>query len=268
MLNKFIRKPMTELEKKQQIEKSNKKYCRMTQFGLALPKIREDIHHYLDNYDNSPESVIAIVLSIIDLCSFRIGNLKYFKSTGITTLKKHHISDILSNTKDMLIEFKGKRQVTNHCLIDNNEIEKLLSTLVANKSPDEFVFTYNHSNTRISSSQINEFLQTYSPDISVKDFRTWKANVSFLKHIQSLPLSNIETNIKHNITKAVALTAGDLYHSPAICRKSYIDKRIIQLYYEQPSSIINKKNTLSGGKPNGYLSYQEIQLLDIFKNIC
>jgi DNA topoisomerase-1 len=199
------------------------------------------------------------------MCHFRVGNTKYTKSTGIATLKKEHIhSDMNCST----IAFNGKRQVMNQCEILSQKMNKVLMNLAEYKSDDHFLFTYRdeyNNEHRITAEKINELLHRYG-DITTKMFRTWKANYYFIKTIKQLEIPNTKTAIKKNISKAVEITAQKLHHTKAICRRSYIDSRIIKLYRDSAEQF-NK--LLKGVKnTNQYLLDDENDVIQLLQEQC
>ena len=136
------------------------------------------------------------------------------------------------------------------------------------KNDDDFLFTYRdeyNNEHRITAEKINELLHRYG-DITTKMFRTWKANYYFIKTIKYLELPTTKTAMKKNISKAVDVTAHKLHHTKAICRRSYIDSRIVKLYQESPEKFIN---LLKGVKnTNQYLLDDETDVLKLLEFEC
>ena len=246
------------------IKEANKQ-CHLLDFYHILPQLRKDIRKHLEHFSYSQDHIIYLILAIIDMCHFRVGNTKYIKSTGIATLKKEHIQ---SSTNCSTIAFNGKRQVVNQCEILNQKMNKILMNLAQYKNDDNFLFTYRdeyNNEHRITAEKINELLHRYG-DITTKMFRTWKANYYFIKTIKYLELPNTKTSMKKNISKAVEITAHKLHHTKAICRRSYIDSRIVKLYQDSPENFIN---LLKGTKnTNQYLLDDETDVLKLLEFEC
>jgi DNA topoisomerase-1 len=235
------------------------KYCDLVEFGNNLQQIINDCHFILKqqniNRIEDLESLDRLALSILlmEHCNFRVGNLKYKNSTGLLSIETKHF-DINTNN----IKFNGKKQVLNSCFLNNKEIIKEIR-LLWNKVDNEYdfsydkkqlLFSYDGGSNHVTPDDLNNFLKIYHPSFSAKMFRTYKANIYFLEMIKSLPLPNTKTDLKKNIKKAVQYTSQNLYNTPAICRRSYIDNRIINLYESDPTQLSN------------------IELVDLLKSFC
>ena len=107
---------------------------------------------------------------------------------------------------------------------------------------DDYIFSYGTDNSKvITSSDVNEYLRTiskrYSKDIIIttKDLRTWNANMLFLTFFKKLRKArrneenkNIERIINKDVKRAIEMVAEKLHNSYSICKKSYIDPKIIE----------------------------------------
>jgi hypothetical protein len=108
-----VKKYATEIVKKA----SKAKFCKLAEFGKSLPKIQSDINKYIMSTRVTQNKIIALILQIIWICGFRVGNLKYqqlYESHGISNIFKSHIT---FNENGAIIEFKGKKSVINKCCI-------------------------------------------------------------------------------------------------------------------------------------------------------
>ena len=66
-------------------------------------------------------------------------------------------------------------------------------------------------------------------DCSAKDFRTWHATVLAAVELAGAP-HRTASGAQRAINKAVRQVANQLGNTPAVCRSSYIDPRVIDLY--------------------------------------
>jgi len=251
--------------------KEDKKQCRLLALSRVLPQLRKDIRGALDKFRYSSDDVVYLILAIMDLCRFRVGNIKYKNSTGLSTLKCGQMDIKRSSTATTNIEFRGKRQVLNSCDILSKKISKILGTLAKSKGDDDFLFTYvglNGQTQRVNSESINRVLSSYAgaKDVTTKMFRTWKANYYFIKTLKKLGMPATKSDIVAHISEAVAVAAERLYHTKAICRRSYIDARLVSLYKETPDLFLNTiRNTKSTNK---YLLDGEADLIKLLKYHC
>jgi DNA topoisomerase IB len=97
-------------------------------------------------------------------------------------------------------------------------------------------------------------------------FRTWKANYYFIKTIKRLDFPETKKDITKNISTAVGVTAERLYHTKAICRRSYIDSRIVNFYKETPLEFLDTIREIKNTNP--YLLDGEGDLVELLGAQC
>lgn len=209
------------------------KYKKISNSIKFFLKLKKKIAKDLSNTDEKTKA-IAVIITLIFSCGFRIGNKKYEKennSIGLTTLKYKHLK--FENNK-ILIDFIGKKGVRNLAYCDNRKINEYLDNKYkVASSLDEYIFSYG-TNKIIKSNDVNEYLKIignhYSNDkintiITTKDLRTWNANILFISYFKKL--KNNDNNIEKNIKNAIEMVASKLHNTYSICKKSYIDPEII-----------------------------------------
>jgi DNA topoisomerase-1 len=234
------------MKKKREI----KKYKQLNNLSDNILKLKERIKKDLLNKEFTKDKLIALILKIMDLCNFRVGNKIYEKkygSYGLTTLHKKH----MEIKKDMVkINFIGKKGVNNCCIIKNKPVQEIIKNvykLSNNADPYIFSIDYNNEKINIKMNDLNNYLKIYN--ITCKDLRTWNANIIFLKRI-NFQINNLDSSyyekddnkklkIREKIVReSVKETAILLHHTPSICKSSYILKKII-IYIEKNNNIIN-----------------------------
>jgi DNA topoisomerase-1 len=237
---------------KQNAKKYNKISTSIKFFSKLKKKIASDL-----GSGSEKTLAIAVIITLILTCGFRIGNKKYEKdnnSVGLTTLKYKHLK--FDNDKDILsIDFIGKKGVRNVAECDNKIIYEYLYNKYKDASKEDYVFTFDEGKV-ITSADVNEYLKVicnkYSKKgeepiiITTKDLRTWNANTLFLTYYKKLrksrdrgcgkdakdavaaAVADTEKTINKDIKAAIEMVAQKLHNSYSICRKSYIDPKIIE----------------------------------------
>lgn len=207
-----------EFVKKQSESKFNKIFDSMKVFKKIKNVIAKDIK----SLDGKKQN-IAMIIYLIFSCGFRIGNKKYEKannSVGLTTLRFSHIK-----FKDKLIEidFIGKKGVRNISVCNHKIIYDYLHNKSLTSDKDDYVFTYD--NKQITSQDVNEYLQSIDKSVKItsKDLRTWNANYLFMKFFKK-----IRGTCKNPIKKAIEMVANKLHNTYSICKKSYIDPKLVE----------------------------------------
>ena len=235
------------------IAKQNaKKYDKISASIKFFSKLKKKIATDLGGSSGDEKTLaIAVILTLIFTCGFRIGNKKYEKennSVGLTTLKYKHLK--FEKNNEILIDFIGKKGVRNIATCDNLKIYDYLNTKFKNVATaatatakmEDYIFSYGAENSKvITSSDVNEYLRTiskrYSKDIIIttKDLRTWNANMLFLTFFKKLRKArcgeenrDTEKIVNKDVKRAIEMVAEKLHNSYSICRKSYIDPKIIE----------------------------------------
>ena len=214
-----------------------KKFNRLKILSKNIKKLKNKINTDLYEKSFTKKKLIALILKIMDLCNFRSGNKKYEKlygSHGLTTLHKKHI---LVKKNFIEIDFIGKKGVINNCIIKNKIIQTIIKkvyNMSSKEDPYLFSIKDNGKIIKILITDINKYLEIFN--ITSKDLRMWNANIIFLKNLKN-ELNN--TNDKKKLIRmAIKKTAASLHHTPAICKSSYIFKKIIE-DIENNNIIIN-----------------------------
>ena len=238
---------------KYKLQQQKLKYKRIIEFGKYINDIRNDINKLIRKKELTKEKLVAIIIYLMDLTHFRIGNEQYTDSYGLTTLLDKHIKIFPTKVE---FEFIGKKGVINRAKIyDKNIINNLLKIKNEIKpKKNERFFQYKHNNEKkiIYARDINDFLKSYSKiNLTAKDFRTWSANNLFIEYIIELETPKNITNIKKNISETVKYVASQLNNTPTICKKDYCCKYIIDNYINDPENFI-KTVTKYCHKPNKY----------------
>jgi DNA topoisomerase-1 len=229
-----------------------KKYNMLIHLSKNINKLKNKMKKDLLLKDFTKNKLIALILKIMDLCNFRSGSKKYEKkygSFGLTTLHKDHIKITNSYVE---IDFIGKKGVNNNCIIKNKNIQELIKKIYNLSSKDNtylFSIIYNNEKINVSISDVNNYLEEFN--ITVKELRTWNANIILLKkfknEIEKLDDSYYKLNdnkklkiIKKIIKKSIEKCALLLHHTPTICKSSYIYKKILENIENNYENIINK----------------------------
>jgi len=238
-------------------KRETKKLKKLIKLSKHIDRLKQQINKDLNNKTWTKNKIIAVILKIMDLCNFRGGNKKYEKkygSYGLTTLHKKHISIHKSSIE---FDFIGKKGVNNKCVISNNKtIQELVKILYNNKTKNnQYLFSINDI-SEISITDLNSYLNKF--DVTTKDLRTWNANIIFLKNFKKI-IEELDMKIyaqktekqqllirKRCIREALILTAEALHNTPAVCKSSYIYKKILENIENNKISlnVFNKNNNI------------------------
>jgi DNA topoisomerase-1 len=213
------------------------KFDRMAAFGAALPRLRRRLKTDLAQSGLPRNKVLAVIVSLLDATRVRVGNAEYArdnKSFGLTTLRNRHVSFIRDGRA--LLNFRGKGGVQHEILIDDKRIVQIVRR--CQELPGQHLFQYvgdHGQRCAVDSGQVNDYLQDImGENFTAKDFRTWGATLHAITLLAAIPLPEkpSERAFKREIVGVVKRVAEQLRNTPAVCRKSYINPAVFDLWRE------------------------------------
>jgi DNA topoisomerase IB len=188
--------------------------------------------------------VLATAVRLLDLGAFRVGSEQYAEDNGtfgLATLRRDHVrvrgekvffAFPAKGGKDWELELTDKptadvvRELLRrpeHGQEDGEEdgAEDLLGYWV--EDPDG-----ERSWHDVTSTEINAYLKELSDaDITAKDFRTWNATVLMAATLAEATPPRSRTARKRVIKEAYERVSDSLGNTPAVCRASYVDPRVV-----------------------------------------
>jgi DNA topoisomerase-1 len=210
------------------------KYKKIMELEPLVQQIKHDIHAILTTLANknktaTDEIQIALILHIMMLCNFRIGNDVdtggKLKAYGLTTLQWNHVR-FAKESKTVYFEFVGKKGVINKAECSDSFVYNILQNMkkIHNKNKE----TNNNANIfSVTSTHVNTFLRNYDANITSKDIRTWMANELYIKYFFKNPED--ETKFEKRQRNALAHVATQLHNTAAVCKTSYIFPEFLEI---------------------------------------
>jgi DNA topoisomerase-1 len=211
------------------------KFARMEQFAEELPAFRERTARDLRRRGMPRERALACAARLLDRGLFRIGSEGYTErngSFGLATLRKDHT---VVRRDAVAFDFVGKSGKRHILEVQDPAVLPVLRALRRRRNGGEELLAYLEGDTwrDVRSADINAYLKDALGDgFSAKDFRTWHATVLAGTVLAERGLSASHTAAKRTVSHAVRDVAEQLGNTPAVCRASYIDPRIIDAYLE------------------------------------
>jgi DNA topoisomerase-1 len=217
-----------------------KKYNRMKLFMKDIVSFKKKIK--LTNCDITYENVTRLLFNLLMDTHIRVGNEKYAvhnKSYGLTTLRQKHF---LNNT----FVFTGKSGIPHSVSVPDVYVPFLRKLKNGDGKSPLFWYPDGSNIKTISSEELNDYIkENMGKDYTCKDFRTYSANVVFIKAF----LKNSKKNftVKQVILKSIDDSARELGHSRSISRKSYISNNLLDY-------CLDSFESASKDSPGGLLS--------------
>jgi DNA topoisomerase-1 len=201
-----------------------KKYNRMKLFIRDLGPFKKRIK--LKTVTLSKENIIHLLFNLLIDLHIRVGNEIYAEqngSYGLTTLRQKH----LKATGDcFILQFTGKSNIKHQITIPQEYNPWFRILQLSNKNKPLFYYKTGNETKLISSEELNEYLKQFmGKDYTCKDFRTYSANMLFIKAFKKICLSG--KPIKKLVLCCIDEAARCLGHTRTISRKSYISEKLV-----------------------------------------
>lgn len=218
------------------------KHDRILDFASRLPAARDHIRADLAGEGLTRSRVLACAVRLLDLGFFRIGGEQYATenhSYGLATMLKEHVTVATSSSGDpsVVFDYTGKSGKLWHKSLVEPHVGAVVTQLKHRRSGGQELLAYRSGTGRrsmwvdVKSGDINDYLRDATGgEDTAKDFRTWSATVMAAIGLAVSTHATSETARKRAVTRVVKEVAGQLGNTPAVCRASYIDPRIIDLY--------------------------------------
>src|SRR6185436_12851574 len=207
------------------------KFARLPSFARVLPRIRRRVRADLRLEGLPRPKVVAAVVRLLETTFIRVGNESYARdngSYGLTTLRNRHVR---VNGSQIQFQFRGKSGKTH--AIEHNDAQLARIVRRCRELPGQELFQYEEAGARYSvgSADINAYLQEVTgSDYSAKDFRTWGGTLLAGIALGRKPRPRSRTEARREVNNVIREVAAELGNTPAICRKSYVDPRILAAY--------------------------------------
>jgi DNA topoisomerase IB len=215
------------------------KHERILDFAAALPAAREQVQRDLHEQGMTRRRVLSCAVRLLDLGFFRVGSEQYAEENGtygLATMRKEHVK--VSRAGVITFDFTAKSGKHRVQSVADADVCVVVTAMKRRKGGGEELLAWWEGPKRtgrwvdVKSHDVNEHLrELLGGDYSAKDFRTWNATVLTAVGLAvSVDAAPTPTARKRAVTRVVKEVAEYLGNTPAVCRSSYIDPRIIDLY--------------------------------------
>lgn len=217
------------------LRRDRAKFDRMLSFGQRLPAVREQWREDVGGAGLPPGRVLAAAGLLLDLGLFRVGGERYAQdngSYGLATLERRHVR--VRGGTDVEFDYVAKSGVRRVQRIADPQIAAVVAALKRRRDPEPTLLAYRAPTgwVGVRSDHINAHLrESFDLEVSAKDFRTWHATVLMAAQLAAAPPAASQRARERTVSAAVKAVAEALGNTPAVCRASYIDPRVIDRYY-------------------------------------
>jgi DNA topoisomerase IB len=179
--------------------------------------------------------VLAGAVRLLDLGFFRIGGEQYAEENetfGIATMRKDHVrldGDV------MVFDYPAKGSIQRVVTVSDPPSAELIRALKRRRAGSGNLLAYKQRGrwVDVKSDDVNAYIRSIlKGDYSAKDFRTWSATVlgavELARAGQKSPMS---TTARQKASRLAVKTVSEyLGNTPAVCRRSYIDPKVLDRF--------------------------------------
>ncbi|MFI0739374.1 DNA topoisomerase IB [Streptomyces sp. NPDC021100] len=218
-------------------EQERAKHDHVLDVAEVLPALREAVEAHLTDRGLTRRRVLATAVRLLDLGFFRVGSDRYTElhnSYGLTTLLREHAR---RRRGAVVFTYVGKHGRETVLPVSDPAACRTLTALLRRSGGGDRLLAFWERRVwhDVSGDDVNAYLKEQAGlDITAKDFRTWHATVmaAVALAVSQGAAARSETARRRAVARAAAEVAGYLGNTPAVCRASYINPRVIELYEE------------------------------------
>ncbi|MFL6697009.1 MAG: DNA topoisomerase IB [Vitreoscilla sp.] len=254
-----------------QQQRGDDKFEAMRAFGAALPRIRRCVQRDLEFHDGRRPTrtlVLATLVRLLDTTFIRIGNEEYARgngSYGLTTLRTRH-AGVREN--ELRLSFKGKSGVRHEVTLSDRRVAAVVRRCKALPGQELFQYVDEDGGVhKVTSADVNDYLSEIAGiHVTAKDFRTWHGSVLALEFTRAACAGE---RVPGAAKQVIAQVAARLRNTVAVCRKSYIHPKVLELGAlldddVSRAKLLEQRWTLAAAKVRGgALSAAERRLLSL-----
>ena len=218
-----------------QQRRAERKFEAMRDFAAQLPGLRRTVARDLKRQGMPRERSLACAVRLLDLGFFRIGGEEYAEtneSFGVATIRREHVR---LRDGEMVFDFPAKSGQRRVQAIRDPAARRAIETMRRRRGGPEDLLAYREDGAwrDVRSDDVNAYIQEHAgEDFSAKDFRTWHGTVLAAVELAREPAPTSRTGAKRSIGAAIDRVAEALGNTPAVCRSSYVDPRVLDRFRE------------------------------------
>jgi DNA topoisomerase-1 len=217
-------------------QRGRAKHERMARFARELPAVRARVDEDLRSRGLTRERVLATAARLLDRAFFRVGGESYADengSYGLATIRKRQVH-VRGST--ITFDYVAKGGVRRRTVLEDPDAASVIRALKRRTGGGSELLAWKDGGRwrDVRSTDINAYLKELAGDeFSAKDFRTWHATVLAAVVLSGKDAEATTMTSRRRLTgAAIKDVAGYLGNTPAVCRASYVDPRVIDRFMD------------------------------------
>ena len=245
--------------------RDRQKFERVLRLAERLPRMRRVCDRDLASRGLSRERVLAGAVRLLDLGFFRIGSEAYTEengSFGLATLRRSHVR---VSGDEVRFDFRAKGGLRRVQTIRDEPLARLVGSLLHRRGGGRELLAYRDGKgwRDVRSEDINAYVKDLADEeISSKDFRTWHATVLTAAMLASEEegLTSV-TSRKRVVSSVMKEVSASLGNTPAVCRASYVDPRVIERFLNGETILVPRGRDLTDDRIRASIEASVLDLL-------
>ena len=246
-------------------QRQREKYMRILRFADGLPTLRRVSAQQLRRRTLDREKALAAAVQLLDRTHIRVGSEQYAGpdgTYGLATLRSRHVT-VEGDT--LVLDFEGKGGVEQHAEVRDARLARTIAEM--DGLPGYEVFSYRDEGgavVDVRSEDVNAYIKEHmGEDFSAKDFRTWAGTVAAAVALDEVGAVEGAHARRRAVARVCRLASELLGNTPAVCRASYIDPRVIDEFLDG-RTISTLRRRIRSGLDDGH-SAEELAVLALLR---
>jgi DNA topoisomerase I len=212
---------------------AQRKFEAMREFAAALPRLRRAVGRDIRADGVPRRRALACAVRLIDMGFLRVGGEEYAEangSFGVATIRREHVS---IHRDEMLFDFPAKSGQRRVQSLRDREARAAIEAMRQRRSGPADLIVYREGGRwrDVRSDDVNAYIQDKVGErFSAKDFRTWHGTVLAAVELAAEGAPTSRAAAERAIVAAVRRVSAALGNTPAVCRASYVDPRLLDRY--------------------------------------
>jgi len=226
------------------------KHDHVVRLARRLPRARASVTADLARPGLDRRKVLALAFRLLDQAYFRAGGEVYAKengSFGLATLRREHVS---LNGTGVWFGYPAKSGQWRESKVDDPVVRDVVRALLAREDDHPELLAWQDDDGAwhdVTAADVLEDVKArLGPEARPKDFRTWHATVLAAVALAGVEPPRAERARRRVVAQVVRDVAEELGNTPAVCRASYIDPRLIDLW--EAGRTIGRRRTRAGAE--------------------
>ncbi|MEV6878968.1 DNA topoisomerase IB [Amycolatopsis sp. NPDC051128] len=247
-------------------DRDEEKHDRVLAMARRLPAWRAEVEAGLAGRGLTRKRVLAAALRMLDRGIFRTGGEEYAEENGthgVATLLREHAA---VRGDECRFCYVAKGSLDREVAIRDPALASVMKSLLRSEPDSDRLLVYREGKTwhEVHATDINErFKELAGEDCTAKDLRTWNATVLAATAFAAADPPTSETARKRAEAQVMREVSKALGNTPAVCRSSYVDPRLVAAYRDEHTiaAALKRAGRLDGDESRAVLEKACARLL-------